>query len=89
MDNLGKIQKGDYLSLRKNEASRWAANDILRKGSQLNFTMQPGSGGQVPADLQDKLEQDAMKIQKMKMNLSELQGMRLNTPDDVKRIMLA
>jgi hypothetical protein len=43
----------------------------------------------VPADLQDKLEQDAMKIQKMKMNLSELQGMRLNTPDDVKRIMLA
>lgn len=34
MDSLDKIQTGDYVGARKNEASIWAANDILRKGSQ-------------------------------------------------------
>ena len=34
METLDKIQNGDYTSLRKNEVSRWVANDILRSGNQ-------------------------------------------------------
>lgn len=32
MDDLEKVKGGDLQSLRKNEASRWVANDIIRKG---------------------------------------------------------
>jgi hypothetical protein len=33
MENLEKIQNGQYNQIRKNDASRWVANDILRKGN--------------------------------------------------------
>jgi hypothetical protein len=32
MDDLDKIKNGEFSTLRKNEASRWAANDIISKG---------------------------------------------------------
>ena len=45
MDNLQKIQNGEYSSLRKNEASRWVANDILRKGNQYrSYEQLPNNG---------------------------------------------
>ncbi len=30
MENLEKVQNGDLVSLRANEASRWVGNDILK-----------------------------------------------------------
>ena len=48
MNNLQLIQNGDYQSLRKNEASRWVANDILKKGNQYrSYGQLPGSYGAV------------------------------------------
>jgi len=91
MDSLDKIQNGDYHALRKNEASRWVANDILRKGKQFKSyealpPAQTGSGQpnnyranfkKIPPDLQDNLEADAMRIQKMKMNLEGMRDLRM------------
>ena len=31
MEDLDKVRNGDITSLRKNEASRWVANDIIKK----------------------------------------------------------
>lgn len=31
MEDLDKVKAGDLQTLRKNEASRWAANDIISK----------------------------------------------------------
>ena len=43
MDNLSKIQNGQYNQIRKNDASRWVANDILRKGNNYrSYDMLPG-----------------------------------------------
>ena len=36
MDDLEKVKSGDIDSLRRNEASRWVANDIISKGGALN-----------------------------------------------------
>ncbi len=32
MEDLEKVKSGDITGLRKNEASRWVANDIIQKG---------------------------------------------------------
>jgi hypothetical protein len=32
MEDLEKVKNGDIQALRKNEASRWVANDILQRG---------------------------------------------------------
>ena len=31
MEDLDKVREGDFQSLRKNEASRWVANEIIQK----------------------------------------------------------
>jgi hypothetical protein len=36
MEDLDKVKSGDIDSLRKNEASRWVANDIISKGGPLS-----------------------------------------------------
>ena len=77
MESLDKIQNGNYNDLRKNDVSRFVANDILRKGNQFKSyeTMNPQTKGaftKIPADIQNNLEQDAMKIQKLKMNLNAM-----------------
>ena len=77
MESLDKIQNGNYNELRKNDASRFVANDILRKGPQFQSyeTMNPQTKGaftKIPADIQNNLEQDSMRIQKMKMDLNAM-----------------
>jgi hypothetical protein len=32
MEDLDKVKDGDLQGLRRNEASRWVANDIIKKG---------------------------------------------------------
>jgi hypothetical protein len=32
LEDLDKVKAGDLSALRKNEASRWVANDIIQKG---------------------------------------------------------
>lgn len=32
MEDLDRVKQGDINSLRKNEASRWVANDIIQRG---------------------------------------------------------
>jgi hypothetical protein len=32
MDDLDRVRGGDLDGLRRNEASRWVANDIIKKG---------------------------------------------------------
>lgn len=35
MEDLDKVREGDLSGLRRNEASRWVANDIISKGGAL------------------------------------------------------
>lgn len=35
MDDLERVKNGDMSGLRRNEASRWVANDIIQKGGAL------------------------------------------------------
>ena len=95
MSDLNKIQNGEYSSLRKNEASRWAANDIIRKGGiDQSYDMaggirnSHGTFSKIPPDLQDNLEADALKIQKMKMNLTDMEQERLRTPQEVNHYLM-
>jgi len=68
--------------MRKNEAGRWAANDILRKGNPYrSYGMLPATNGisynptsvdtnfvKIPPDMQHELTEDALKIAKLKMD---------------------
>lgn len=36
MNDLEKVKSGEIGSLRKNEAGRWVANDIISKGGPLS-----------------------------------------------------
>jgi len=45
--NLEQIKNGEYNVLRKNDASRWVANDIIRKGNQYsNYDKLPENANQ-------------------------------------------
>lgn len=61
MDDLDKVKVGDMSGLRRNEASRWAANDIIQRGGI------PSSGIDItrvkldPA-VKDKLVTDQVRI---------------------------
>ncbi len=35
MEDLDRVKNGDITGLRRNEASRWVANDIIQKGGPL------------------------------------------------------
>jgi len=89
MESLDKIQNGDYTHLRKNDASRFVANDILRQGNNMraydNLKVPTKQAfPKIDIDDQDRLQQDAMRIQKLKMNLNNMQDLRMETPDLVK-----
>lgn len=61
MEDLEKVKNGDFSGLRKNEASRWAANDIIQRGGA------PSSGidiTKVKLDptIKDKLVTDQVRI---------------------------
>ena len=66
--------------MRKNDASRWVANDIIRKGNQYNSYSQsqpnignhrssidnPNNFAKIPPHISHNLNADELKIQKMK-----------------------
>ena len=68
--------------MRKNEAGRWVANDILRKGNPYrSYDMLPATNGisynptsvdtnfaRIPPNLQHELTGDALKIARLKMD---------------------
>lgn len=60
MEDLERVKNGETLTLRKNEASRWAAQDIIQ-GS-------PGDIYKMKLDpvLKDKLLSDEVKIKQLK-----------------------
>ena len=60
MDDLEKAKSGDPSILRKNEASRWAANDILSKGKSDFKNLQ------ISQTMKDKLVSGQAKINKLK-----------------------
>lgn len=39
MGDLDKVKNGDIDSLRRNEASRWVANDIIKKGGNISSSI--------------------------------------------------
>ena len=89
--------------MRKNEASRWVANDILKKGNQYrSFGQLPDGQGPVHAintnnydnnfvkisqDQQEHLKTDAIRIQKLKMDLLNAGQERMDTPPEMKHYM--
>ena len=64
LEDLDKVKAGDLTALRKNEASRWVANDIIQKGG--------GTGNvditRVKLDpvIKDKLVTDQVRINHLK-----------------------
>ena len=68
--------------MRANDAGRWVANDILRKGNMYrSYDMLPGQNGmnqnpqnvggnyvKIPPDMQHELTADALKIARLKMD---------------------
>ncbi len=56
MEDLEKVKNGDLSALRQNEASRWVANDIIKRGGVNNST----DFGRVKLDpaVKDKLVTD-------------------------------
>lgn len=65
MEDLDRVKAGDLSGLRRNEASRWVANDIIQRGGA------PSSGIDItrvkldPA-LKDKLVTDQVRINHLK-----------------------
>ena len=65
MEDLEKVKSGDITGLRKNEASRWVANDIIQKGGA------PSSGIDITRvkldpSVKDKLISDQVRINHLK-----------------------
>lgn len=80
--------------MRRNDASRWVANDIIRKGNNYqsydklpggaNYNSQ-GNYSKIPPELRQNLDADALRIQKLKMELETTNGQRMETPAAVKQ----
>lgn len=62
MDDLEKVKAGDMQGLRRNEASRWAANDIISRSPN---TIAAVNINQVKLDpaIKDKLVSDSLRIE--------------------------
>ena len=65
MEDLDKVRAGDFDALKRNEASRWAANDLIKKGGA------PSSGidfSRIRLDpsVKDKLVSDQVRINQLK-----------------------
>ena len=67
MDDLEKVKSGDPTALRRNEASRWAANDILTKGN-LDF-----KNLQLSDSMKQKLVSTQARINKLKEEKSKIE----------------
>lgn len=66
--------------MRRNDASRWVANDIIRKGGSYNKLPGGANYSKIPPELRQNLEADAVRIQKLKMELETTKGQRMDTP---------
>jgi hypothetical protein len=60
MEDLEKIKNGEFPSLRRNEASRWAANDILAR--QPSGMITDINKMKLDPLIKDKLMSDELKI---------------------------
>ena len=65
MDDLDRVKSGDLQSLRRNEASRWVANDILKRGNS-NLGQVDYSNIKLDPALKDKLVTDEMRIRQLR-----------------------
>ena len=70
MDDLGRVKDGDPSDWRRNEASRWVANDIIKKG---------GVGGsmdfarvKLDPQVKDKLVSDQARINMLREQQEKL-----------------
>ena len=68
MDDLENCKNGDISKLRKNEASRWAANDILSKGNNLDFR-----NLKLSESMKNKLVSGQARINKLKEEREKMQ----------------
>lgn len=64
MEDLERIKNGDMLSLRRNEASRWAANDILSRQPS-NMAVDINKVRLDPV-LKEKLVNDEVRIKQLR-----------------------
>ena len=97
MDNLQKIQNGDYGALRSNDVARWVGNDVIRKGNQYaSYDMLPRADGpsnfdknfvKLPQATQDNLKRDAYNLAKLKHEAAGIDAQRMYTPDIAKEHM--
>ena len=98
MDDLQRVQNGDLSHLRSNEAGRWAANDILRKGNpyrsydmlpaQNGPNAQPGFDGnyvKIPQEFQHQLTEDELRIARLRMDAKAIGDQRMQTPVEMKQ----
>ena len=85
MEDLDKVKQGDFTSLRKNEASRWVANDIIQRGGG------PSSGFDItrvkldPA-VKDKLLTDQVRINHLKQEREKMLREALPELDELDAI---
>ena len=88
LDSLEKIQNGQFHLLRKNEASRFVAKDVLQQMDHYKNLGKPAGTipetHKIPLDYQDQLEADALRIQKLKIGLNQIPQERLVTPVEVR-----
>lgn len=67
MDNLDNVKNGDLNAIRKNEASRWVANDIISK-SNLDF-----KNIQLSDSMKNKLVSNQARINKLKEEKAKIE----------------
>jgi hypothetical protein len=65
MEDLDKVKAGDLQALRRNEASRWAANDIIQRNPHTIAAVDINKVRLDPA-IKDKLVNDSLRIEKLK-----------------------
>eukprot|EP00347_Sterkiella_histriomuscorum_P021982 403332092 len=85
MEDLDKVKQGDFTSLRKNEASRWVANDIIQRGGG------PSSGFditrvQLDPAVKDKLLTDQVRINHLKQEREKMLREALPELDELDAI---
>lgn len=85
MEDLDKVKGGDIQALRKNEASRWAANDIIQKHGISNGNIDI-TRVKLDPSVKDKLLEGQVKINRLKEQREKLLREALPELDELENL---
>jgi hypothetical protein len=86
MQDLDNVKRGDFEGLRRNEASRWVANDIISKGGPISQSVDL-TRVKLDPSVKNKLVSDMAKINHLKEEQDKMMREALPEMDEIDSII--